>query len=106
MEVSGQLHFPTALLPGKEPPLPIRQRAGWAQSRSDHGDEEKNSQPPPPIPRKKKNIKLGLQVNIMATNNLKAAETSFILNLSQTMYNDHHNLIALFVVSVICHKTS
>jgi hypothetical protein len=28
MEVSGQLHVPVALLPGKEPPVPIGQRLG------------------------------------------------------------------------------
>jgi len=31
MEVSGQLHAPAALPLGKEPPVPIRQEAGWAQ---------------------------------------------------------------------------
>jgi hypothetical protein len=30
MEVSGQLHAPVALLPGKEPLVPIGQEAGWA----------------------------------------------------------------------------
>jgi len=30
MEVSGQLHFPASLPPGKEPLLPIVQEAGWA----------------------------------------------------------------------------
>jgi len=30
MQVSGQLHAPTALSPGKEPPVPIAQEAGWA----------------------------------------------------------------------------
>jgi hypothetical protein len=29
MEVSGQLHAPTALSPGKEPPVPIGKEAGW-----------------------------------------------------------------------------
>jgi hypothetical protein len=28
--VSGHLHAPAALLPGKEPPVPIGQEAGWA----------------------------------------------------------------------------
>jgi hypothetical protein len=37
MEVSGQLHTPAALPQGKSP---------WFQSRSGHGDEEKNSQLP------------------------------------------------------------
>jgi hypothetical protein len=27
MEVSGQLHAPTALLPGEEPPVPVGARA-------------------------------------------------------------------------------
>jgi hypothetical protein len=31
MEVSGQIHAPTALHPGIYPPVPIRQEAGWAQ---------------------------------------------------------------------------
>jgi len=30
MEVSGQLHAPAALPPGKEPLVPIAQGAGWA----------------------------------------------------------------------------
>jgi hypothetical protein len=30
MEVSGQLHAPAALPPGKEPHLPVEQEAGWA----------------------------------------------------------------------------
>jgi hypothetical protein len=30
LEVSGQLHAPAALSPGKEPPVPIGQEAGWA----------------------------------------------------------------------------
>jgi hypothetical protein len=29
MEVSGQLHAPAALHPGKEPSLSIRSEAGW-----------------------------------------------------------------------------
>jgi hypothetical protein len=31
MEVSGQLHFPAVLPPGKEIPVPIGQVAVWAQ---------------------------------------------------------------------------
>jgi hypothetical protein len=49
MEVSGQLHVPVALPPGKETLVPIGQEAGRNQSRSGHGGEEKNSQPPPEI---------------------------------------------------------
>jgi hypothetical protein len=30
MKVSGQLHVPAALLPEKEPLLPIEEEAGWA----------------------------------------------------------------------------
>jgi hypothetical protein len=30
MKLSGQLHAPIALLPEKEPPVPIWQEAGWA----------------------------------------------------------------------------
>jgi hypothetical protein len=29
-EVSGQLHVPAVLPPGKEPPVPIGYEAGWA----------------------------------------------------------------------------
>jgi hypothetical protein len=39
MEVSGQLHAPKALLPGKG------RRLGGSQSRFERGCEEKNSQP-------------------------------------------------------------
>jgi hypothetical protein len=49
MEVSSQLHAPAALLPGKEPLYPLDARLGGPQSRSGHGGEEKNSQPPPGI---------------------------------------------------------
>jgi hypothetical protein len=30
MEISGQLHAPAALFPGKEPLVPIEWEAGWA----------------------------------------------------------------------------
>jgi hypothetical protein len=43
MEVSGQLHAPTALLPGKEPWYPLDRGLGGPQSRSGRGGEEKNS---------------------------------------------------------------
>jgi hypothetical protein len=49
MEVSGQLHAPAALPPGKEPLVPIGWRLGVPQSRSGRCGEEKNSQPPPGI---------------------------------------------------------
>jgi hypothetical protein len=49
MEVSGQLHAPAALPPGKEPRHPLGRRLGGPQSRSGRGGEEKNSQPPPGI---------------------------------------------------------
>jgi len=45
MEVSGQLHAPTALLPGKEP-LSTR-RVGGPQRQGGRGGEKKNSQPLP-----------------------------------------------------------
>jgi hypothetical protein len=32
MAVSGQLHVPADLLPGKEPPVPIGKKAAWARS--------------------------------------------------------------------------
>jgi hypothetical protein len=44
MEVSDQLHAPTAL-----PPYPLDRRLGGSQSRSERCGEEKNSQPPPGI---------------------------------------------------------
>jgi hypothetical protein len=44
MEVNGQLHAPAALVPGKEPMVPIAQEAGHS-GRS----EEKNFQLPPGI---------------------------------------------------------
>jgi hypothetical protein len=46
MEVSGQLHAPAALLPGKELLDPLDRRMGGPQNRSGRGGEEKNSQPP------------------------------------------------------------
>jgi hypothetical protein len=49
MEVSGQLHPPAALPPGKEPLVPLDRRLGGPQSRSTCDGEEKNSQPPPGI---------------------------------------------------------
>jgi hypothetical protein len=47
MEVSGQLHAPAALPPGKEPWYPLDRKAGGPQRRSGRGDEEKNSKPSP-----------------------------------------------------------
>jgi hypothetical protein len=49
MEMSGQLQAPAALFPGKSPWYPLDRRVGGPQSRSGHGGEEKNSQPPPEI---------------------------------------------------------
>jgi hypothetical protein len=45
MEVSGQLHAPAALPPGKNPWYPLDRRLGGPPSRSGRGGEEKNSQP-------------------------------------------------------------
>jgi hypothetical protein len=47
--VSGQLHAPDALPPGKDPRYPLHRRLGGPQIRSRRGGEEKNSQPPPGI---------------------------------------------------------
>jgi hypothetical protein len=47
--VSGQLHAPAALPPGKDPWNPLDRRLGGPQNRSGHGGEEKNSQPTPGI---------------------------------------------------------
>jgi hypothetical protein len=44
MEVSGQLHAPAALPPGKETLVPTDGRLGRPQSRSRRGGDEKNSQ--------------------------------------------------------------
>jgi hypothetical protein len=49
MKVSGQLHAPDALPPGKEPLVPTGQEAGGPLSSSGRGGLEKNSQPPPGI---------------------------------------------------------
>jgi hypothetical protein len=46
MEVGGQFHAPAALPQGKSPWYPLGKRLDGPQSRSGHGDEEKNSQPP------------------------------------------------------------
>jgi hypothetical protein len=39
--VSGQLHAPAALFPGKSPPYPLDRRLGGPQSRSGRREEEK-----------------------------------------------------------------
>jgi hypothetical protein len=52
MEVSGQLHAPAALSPGKESLVPIGQEAGGPQSRSGQGGEEKI-----PSPRRESNTR-------------------------------------------------
>jgi hypothetical protein len=49
MEVSGQLHAPAALPPGKESLLQLDRRLGGPQRRSERGGEKKDSQPPPGI---------------------------------------------------------
>jgi len=41
MEVSGQLHAPAALPPGKSPRYPLDRRLGGPPSQSRRGDEEK-----------------------------------------------------------------
>jgi hypothetical protein len=46
MGVSGQLHAPAALYPGKGPPVPIGQEAGWVPVPVwTQGLEEKSSAP-------------------------------------------------------------
>jgi len=45
MGARGQLHTLATLPPGKEPLISIGLEVRWAQSRSEHGGEEKNSQP-------------------------------------------------------------
>jgi len=47
MEVSGQLHAPAALSQGKKPWYQLDRRLDGPQSQSEHGDEERNSQPLP-----------------------------------------------------------
>jgi hypothetical protein len=42
MEVRGQLHEAGALLPVKEPPVPIWQEVGWALKPVYRGGEEKH----------------------------------------------------------------
>jgi hypothetical protein len=49
MEVSGQLHTPAALPPGKGPWYPMDRRLGGPQNRSGRGGEEQNSRTPPGI---------------------------------------------------------
>jgi hypothetical protein len=41
MEVSGQLHAPAGLPPGRKPPYPLDRRLGGPQSRSGRGGEKK-----------------------------------------------------------------
>jgi len=45
--MSGQIHDPAALPPGKEPLVPLDRRLGGPQRRSGRGGEEKNTQPLP-----------------------------------------------------------
>jgi len=45
MVVSGQLHVPAALYPGKEPPVSIGLEAGWAHSRFGRGDKRSDHNP-------------------------------------------------------------
>jgi hypothetical protein len=47
MGVSGQLHAPAALSPGKSPWYPLDRRLHGPQSQFGCGGEEKNSQPLP-----------------------------------------------------------
>jgi hypothetical protein len=47
MEVSGHLHAPAALPPGKEPIVPLDRELGGLQSWSGHCGKEKYSQPLP-----------------------------------------------------------
>jgi hypothetical protein len=44
MELSGELHTPAALPPGKSPWYPLERRLGGLQSQSGRGGEEKNFQ--------------------------------------------------------------
>jgi hypothetical protein len=53
MEVSGQLHAPADLPPGKSPWFPLDRRLGGPQSRSGHGGGKKKF--PAPSPRRESN---------------------------------------------------
>jgi hypothetical protein len=48
MEVSGQLHVPAALSPGKGPLVPIGQEAEWAAGHLDEVAKRKNTIIAPP----------------------------------------------------------
>jgi hypothetical protein len=41
LEVSGQLHAPAALPPGKEPPVPIGYEVGWTSAGLDDLEKRK-----------------------------------------------------------------
>jgi hypothetical protein len=47
MKMSGEIHTPVALPPGKETQYPLDRSLGGFQSRSGFGCEEKKSQPLP-----------------------------------------------------------
>jgi hypothetical protein len=49
MEVSGQLHAPVALPPGKDPRCQMDRKMGGPQSRSGRGGKGENSRPPKEI---------------------------------------------------------
>jgi hypothetical protein len=81
MEVSGQLHAPAALPPGKEPWYPLGRRLYGPQSRFGRGGEEKNSQPlpglePPNHPARSTAPKL----NFLTTFNAAPPQTKLTIN--------------------------
>jgi hypothetical protein len=84
MDVSGQLHAPAALLPGKDSLYPVDRRLGVPQCRSGRGGEEKNSQP-----------LLGFEPpTIQSVFQRDTAELSrLLLSVSHTMYNNLFNYI-------------
>jgi hypothetical protein len=49
LDGSDRLHAPATLPPEMETRYSLDRRLGWPQSRSERGDEEKNSQPSPGI---------------------------------------------------------
>jgi hypothetical protein len=49
MEVSGQIHAPAALPPGKDPRYPLYKRLDGPQSQSRRGGDEENPHPLPGI---------------------------------------------------------
>jgi hypothetical protein len=85
MEMGGQLHAPTALSPGKEPPVKLDTRLGGPQSRSGRCGEKRILATNPKFAWK--DLEIPLQVSVRFIGVPDEIKTGHLPNISQKPYH-------------------